>query len=466
MLSLWRHQQQNKKSKRADVSSDIDGKQNAPLKKRRRIVKEEEYPVKMEEETEDGLHQCKDEQEDCRKPQAVVKKEEEGEKEVKEEESEDDLQLDRDEPKDYKKPPAFVKKEEEDDVKLKEDVEDDLQLDRDEPEDSKKSPAVVKKEEEDETEEKDDVKDDLPLDKDEPKDSKKSPAAVKEEEKDDLDNPAGETPAAPTISEIFHQRKWARATVHLVELANMAMGWTETPKIEYTVCRFKGKSGWRATVLPHDSCGHSQTSKHGGTGGIVIRQKRAHRALKDGFIKAVDGFCWYKNKETALRAILFYVATVEGNPAEWATTIFRDVKKNGRQRIALAEEEFGMLFVNGGMPLGAVKRYKNALYFVVNGKEQVSCQVAFHLCDVNPEEYGSDSVPVPEVIDLDRVVSPVGIPMKEGKIIMAARERELVIATEIAAEAIERCHQSMILKKARKEEREERKEREQKDSII
>jgi hypothetical protein len=208
----------------------------------------------------------------------------------------------------------------------------------------------------------------------------------------------------PTISEIFHQRKWARAAVDLADLANMAMGWTETPEIKYTIFRLKGKSLWRATVL-----------LDGGTGGIVIRQTKAHRALKDGFIKIQDGYCWYRNKETSRRAILFYVATVEGNAVKWATTIFRDVKANGGKRIALAEAEFGMLYLHqsgrfgtalyGGAPMGAVTRYKNALYFVVYGNEQVSCQVAFHLCDVDPFEYGSDSVPVQEVINFDRVVS-------------------------------------------------------------
>jgi hypothetical protein len=52
-----RQQAPNKKSKRAAVSSDTDGKQLGPAKKKRRVVKgvkkEEEYPGKKEDDIED-----------------------------------------------------------------------------------------------------------------------------------------------------------------------------------------------------------------------------------------------------------------------------------------------------------------------------------------------------------------------------------------------------------------------------
>jgi hypothetical protein len=46
----WTDRLPNKSNKRAAVSSD--GKQLAPVKKRRRVVKVEESPVKKEEEIE------------------------------------------------------------------------------------------------------------------------------------------------------------------------------------------------------------------------------------------------------------------------------------------------------------------------------------------------------------------------------------------------------------------------------
>jgi hypothetical protein len=150
VLRLTDDRMQNKKSKRAAVSSD--GKQPAPGKKKRRLVKavkkEEESPVKKEEEIEDDLQQDEDKLEDSKQASTVVKKEEEDETEMKEG-IEDDVQLNRDEPEDCKKPPAPVKKEEKDEVELKEDGEDILHLDKNEREDSKKPPAAVKEEEDD-----------------------------------------------------------------------------------------------------------------------------------------------------------------------------------------------------------------------------------------------------------------------------------------------------------------------------
>jgi hypothetical protein len=68
--------QKNKKSKRAVVSSDTDGKHLDPVKKRRRVVK----AVKKEEEF--GVKKA--DLEDCLKPPAAVKEEEKDETEVKE----------------------------------------------------------------------------------------------------------------------------------------------------------------------------------------------------------------------------------------------------------------------------------------------------------------------------------------------------------------------------------------------
>jgi hypothetical protein len=149
----------NEKSKRAAVSADTDGKQLAPVQKRRRVGK------------------------------AVKKEEDESLVKTEEEDIEDDLHQGKDEPKDSKKPPAAVKKEEESPGKTEEVIEDDLHhQDEDEPEDSMKPPPVaVKIEEEDETEEKEGIWDDLHQDKDEPEVCKKSPAATKEEDKCHLD---------------------------------------------------------------------------------------------------------------------------------------------------------------------------------------------------------------------------------------------------------------------------------------
>jgi hypothetical protein len=146
VLPLADDRMQNKKSKRAAVSSD--GKQLAPVKKKRRVVKEEEYPVKTEEDIEDDLRQDKDE--DVMKPRAVVK-EEEDETDVKED-GEGILQVDRDESEERKKPLAALTKEEEDETEteVKEDSEDDFQRDKDEREDGEKYPAAVTKEEKDE----------------------------------------------------------------------------------------------------------------------------------------------------------------------------------------------------------------------------------------------------------------------------------------------------------------------------
>jgi hypothetical protein len=146
----------NKKSKRADVSSDTDGNQLATGNKKRRLVKgevnkeegeeeEEEFGIKKEEEIEDDLHQDKDE--DSRKPPAVVKEDED-----ETEDGEGILQLDRDEWGDSKKPPADVKEEEGYGYETEENENggDLLLWDNDEWEDSKKPSAAVKKEVKDE----------------------------------------------------------------------------------------------------------------------------------------------------------------------------------------------------------------------------------------------------------------------------------------------------------------------------
>jgi hypothetical protein len=107
----------NKKSKRAAVSSDTDGKQLVTGKKKRRLVtevkkeegEEDESTIKKEEEIENDLHQDKDE--DSRKPSAVVKEEEDVKKD-----GEDVLLRDNDEWEDCKKPPASIKKELKDEV--------------------------------------------------------------------------------------------------------------------------------------------------------------------------------------------------------------------------------------------------------------------------------------------------------------------------------------------------------------
>jgi hypothetical protein len=127
----------NKKNKRAAVSSDTDGKQVAPVKKRRRDVKEEE---EIEEEIEDGPHMDRDKPEDCKKPPAVVKVEAKHETEVKE---------DIYEPEDCAELPAAIKKEEEDQTEENYKCDDD-QLDKDEPKDSKQASAAAKEEYEDE----------------------------------------------------------------------------------------------------------------------------------------------------------------------------------------------------------------------------------------------------------------------------------------------------------------------------
>jgi hypothetical protein len=175
----------NNRNKRAAVSSDTDGKQLAPVKKRRRVGK----AVKKKEEMEDDLdQQDEDKPEDSMKPPPTVKKEEDFLVNIKEE-IEDDLQLDKDDLEDSTKPPAVVKKEEADETEvLKEGIGDDLQLDEDEPEDSTKPPAVVKKEEEDETEVlKEGIGDDRQLDEDDLEDSTKPTPVVKEEEKDETE---------------------------------------------------------------------------------------------------------------------------------------------------------------------------------------------------------------------------------------------------------------------------------------
>jgi hypothetical protein len=178
VLRLTDDRMHNKRSKRAAMSSDTDGKQLAPENKRRR--QEEEFEIKKEEH-EDGLPKNGDELEDSKKPQ------EEDETEVKEEIG-DDLQLDRDGQEDRKKPPRDVKEEEEE-VESKEDGKKDRHQDKDEPEDCKTYQAAVKIEEVDKTEVKEDSEDEFQRDKDVRVDSKKSPAAVKEdeEEKEDLE---------------------------------------------------------------------------------------------------------------------------------------------------------------------------------------------------------------------------------------------------------------------------------------
>jgi hypothetical protein len=198
----------SKRNKQAAVSSD--GKQLAPVKKRRRVVKavkkEEDSPVKKEEKIEDDLQQCKDKPEDRKKPPAVVKKEEESP--VKREEGiGDGLHQDKDEWEDRKKSPAAIKKEEEDE--WEDDCKDDLHQDKDEREDSKKSPAAIKKEEEDQTEEKN-ICDDDQRDGDEPEDSQQASAAVKEEDEDKDEVDHQDLSSANTVKRKYSLRSLSR----------------------------------------------------------------------------------------------------------------------------------------------------------------------------------------------------------------------------------------------------------------